>query len=94
MARGSTAARGYGWRHQQLRAAWKRKVEAGIVFCARCGRLIPPGAPFDLGHSDYDRTQYTGPEHVACNRATAKRKRVYRKRKVRLAQLRVHSREW
>jgi hypothetical protein len=66
--RPSAASRGYGSRHRKLRARWAARVAAGGVACARCGRLIEPGEPFDLGHSDEDRSQYVGPEHRACNR--------------------------
>lgn len=66
----STTSRGYGSTHQAVRRAWAPQVAAGTVDCARCGERIPPGAYWDLGHDDHDRTIYTGPEHRACNRAT------------------------
>ncbi len=72
-SKGKTSERGYGTRHQQLRARWTRQIEAGIVNCARCGHIIEPGEPWDLGHSDLERSAYTGPEHRACNRATGGR---------------------
>lgn len=65
---GKTHARGYGHQHQQERARWRPHVAAGRVSCARCGRWIPPGAPWDLGH-DAARTMWTGPEHRRCNRS-------------------------
>lgn len=71
VVRGNTVRRGYGARHQALRKQWARRVERGEVYCSRCGRLIEPGSPWDLGHDDLDRSRYTGPEHAACNRATA-----------------------
>jgi hypothetical protein len=70
----SAARRGYGHRHQKLREEWERKVGAGGVTCSRCGGLISPDEPWDLGHADHDRSVYSGPEHRRCNRATAGRK--------------------
>ena len=75
----STSAKGYGHVHQMLRKAWSRKVQAGGVVCARCGRLIWPGEPWDLGHDDHDRGRYQGPEHRACNRRTNKRRLASRR---------------
>lgn len=72
--RASATQRGYGSRHKTLRAVWARAVAAGNVRCSRCGKRIEPGAPWDLGHDDNDRSKYTGPEHQACNRATAGRR--------------------
>jgi hypothetical protein len=40
----------------------------------RCGELIAPGAPWDLGHDDHDRSQYIGPEHRSCSRASCQRR--------------------
>lgn len=73
----SPAERGYDARHRKLRAEVAREVEAGRAVCSRaeCGEPIIPGEPWDLGHDDYDRTRYVGPEHRRCNRATAKRQR-------------------
>jgi len=64
----------YGARHKALRAGWTRKVAGGAVVCARCGRPIVPGEPWDLGHDDYNPYRWTGPEHRRCNRATAKKR--------------------
>lgn len=47
----------------------------GGVICWRCLEPIVPGQPWDLGHDDFNRAMYKGPEHRHCNRATAGRKR-------------------
>ena len=64
----STAQRGYGTNHQRERKRWDPIVRAGNATCARCEEPISADGPYDLGHND-DRTQWTGPEHVACNRS-------------------------
>jgi hypothetical protein len=63
--------RGYGWQHQRRRRQLELLVASGFATCARCGQPIEPGTPWDLGHDDYDRSRYTGPEHASCNRNTA-----------------------
>lgn len=71
-ARGTRQQRGYGVQHAAERARWAPLVATGTVACWRCGEPIPPDGPWDLGHLD-DRSGYGGPEHVRCNRATARR---------------------
>lgn len=78
---GSTTAGGWGAKHQALRKTYKQRMAQGEQFnCWRCGYLIQPGAPWDLGHDDHDRSVYRGPEHRGreCpqggNRATYKRR--------------------
>ena len=60
--------RGYDAQHDRVRARWAQRVKSGSVCCARCGHPILPGMKWDLGHSDFDRSQYQGPEHQRCNR--------------------------
>lgn len=62
--------RDYGWTHIKARNRLKPAVATGTVVCAKCGHLIPAGAPWDLGHNA-DRTGYIGALHRRCNRATA-----------------------
>ena len=70
MAKLSTTKRGYGAHHQALREKWRPVVEAGLVRCARCGKVIPSGAKWELGHVDGSgKKLYSGPEHFRCNRS-------------------------
>lgn len=77
-AKGNSTQRGYGAAHQKLRRQIEPLVRSGQAICWRCGLKIPSDSDWDLGHDDDDRTRYKGPEHVACNRATAKRKPTVR----------------
>jgi hypothetical protein len=71
-ARPGPRARGYNRAHDTKRAAIAPAVAAGHATCWRCGQLIQPGEPWDLGHDDTDRTITRGPEHAArCNRSAA-----------------------
>jgi hypothetical protein len=89
--RAGTVTRGYGQPHRNLRSRWLPKVEAGNVFCARCGEWIDPSEPWDLGHDDLDRSQYRGPEHRACNRRTMTHAAERRSEPV---EVRRNSRQW
>ena len=72
----SREARGYGPAHRMRRKMLSARVEAGLEYCARCGERILQGEPWDLGHDDYDRRLYLGPEHRRCNRSAAGKKSV------------------
>lgn len=61
----------YGVRHRRRRQQWAPVVATGKVDCARCGKRIRAGEPWDLGHDDADPSRYVGPEHARCNRATS-----------------------
>jgi hypothetical protein len=65
-ARGSRQARGYGAEHDRLRRSWARRVNTGLVRCARCDTYISPAESWALDHTD-DRTGYLGPSHATCN---------------------------
>ena len=67
----SREAHGYGPSHRMRRRMLSARVEAGLEYCARCGEPILQGEPWDLGHDDYDRRLYLGPEHRRCNRSAA-----------------------
>jgi len=68
-----TTARGYGHKHQQLRKQWAMLVKAGDVRCWRCGLPIYPTQQWHLGHDDWNRGIYRGPEHKHCNMVGAAR---------------------
>jgi hypothetical protein len=70
-ARGTKRQRGYGKEFLAQRRVWVGMVATGEVNCWRCLKPILPGAPFDLGHDDKDRSIIRGPEHPACNRSAA-----------------------
>lgn len=63
--------RKYGTAHRRLRKQWASKVERGGVICRRCDKPIDPRDKWDLDHTDGGRpTDYYGPSHARCNRAT------------------------
>jgi hypothetical protein len=66
--RPSAYERGYDSEHVRLRRQLAPQVALGQTECWRCGRVIAPGEPWDLGHDDRDRSLYRGPEHEWCNR--------------------------
>lgn len=80
----TTHERGYGTTHQTERDTWTRKLNAGeIVQCScqrpdcphhtgQCPTMITNDTDWDLGHND-DRTQWTGPECIPCNRSAGGR---------------------
>jgi hypothetical protein len=67
----SRRLRGYNAAHDRLRASWVPRVKAGGVACGRCGRLIEPGTPWDLGHPGDDKRLTPVPWHRRCNRQFA-----------------------
>jgi hypothetical protein len=63
----------YGHYHRLARAKWQRIINRGegvchATLCLEPNRAIPPGTPWDLGHTP-DGTRYNGPEHTRCNRS-------------------------
>lgn len=65
----------YSHQHRLYRKTLEPQVAAGGVECWRCGELIEPGEPWDLGHSDEDKSLWLGPEHRRCNRSSQARGR-------------------
>ena len=70
----STEERGYGQAHRRERAKWQRRLDRGEVIACHALLCLEPDVPivsgmrWDLGHT-VDRTAWTGPEHVGCNRS-------------------------
>lgn len=65
-------------KHRALRNRYQRRMNAGETFrCWRCDNPIDPKY-WDLGHDDWDRSIYRGPECPSCNRSAAGRKRPVR----------------
>jgi len=87
----------YGSGHQDLRRRFLRRMARGELFnCWRCGELIDPSKPWDLGHVR-DNTAVGGerwPEHRACNRATITNLRRKLAEAEALASDPTSSREW
>jgi hypothetical protein len=81
-SRRKTTARGYGRRHRAIREQVAKLVAAGRAVCWRCGKPILPWMKWDLGHDDYDRSIYRGPEHAYCNRSSAASRGNRMRRKV------------
>lgn len=80
----STTSRGYGANHQREKARWTALLQHdGPVRCAcvrldcsrhqgQCATVISHDDRWDLGHTD-DRTGWTGPECIPCNRGAGGR---------------------
>jgi hypothetical protein len=64
----------YGKDHDKQRRLWARRVQAGMVRCARCGDPILPGTPWHLDHAETGG--YLGPSHADCNLRAAGKKRA------------------
>lgn len=83
--RKTTVEQGYGAAHAAERKRWQERLDQGdTVRCAcqraDCPHHLTPGcltvisssSTWDLGHTD-DRTGWTGPECVPCNRSAGAR---------------------
>lgn len=71
--RKSGKATKHGAAHNRAKRRWSRIVNAAWargedVLCVRCGKPLPVGKSWDLGHVDGTVDQYQGPEHPRCSR--------------------------
>lgn len=72
--------KGYDHRHKVERAGLQRRMDRGATFACACQHdactkhvgpcqvIITGSMAWDLGHTD-DRTAWTGPECIPCNRS-------------------------
>lgn len=70
-ARGTSTDRGYGSRHQRLRADLAPKAIGKT--CHLCGKPMLADQPLALDHTE-DRTGYRGMVHLSCNAADGGRR--------------------
>jgi hypothetical protein len=89
---GRTTELGYDYNHRQIRARLVPLVAKGGWICTRYGHAQFPDCPgeipahhpshasqvWQLGHDDWDKSRYTGPEHKACNQRAGGLKRIGR----------------
>lgn len=88
--RPSTHARGYGRRHQDIRAAHLQGAYGQP--CLHCGQTMTQDQDLDLDHTD-DRLGYRGFAHAGCNRSAGARKgNAARKRNA--TPEKIRSRDW
>lgn len=72
VARGSSSARGYGYKHK-ARSVRERSLAVGKV-CHFCKQPILAGQPLALDHTE-DRSAYRGVAHFSCNASDGARRR-------------------
>jgi len=66
--------RWHGGRATRIRAQLARTVATGTAVCWRCGGVIDPREPWDVGHitgranGGNDNPANLAPEHAVCNR--------------------------
>lgn len=98
----SNTARGYGIAHIRARERYARAMDRdGPIRCActrpecarhdelQCPEMLDNDRDWDLGHTD-DRTAWTGPECVPCNRGAGARRAT----QVRVQAQKLVKRDW